>query len=1261
MNDYFKKKLNCPLTIGIVLFVCFSLHAGNEGSLTEKGKELVKTRGPGKINELKFTENKGQMADLRGTAVPGLLFKTSLGGVDLYICTSGLSYVFKKPDREGDSLHYTYCRADMELTGAAVTKENCLKEFTSAHQTDYYQPQCPEGVLHVHSYEKLTFSNVYPGIDWVLYDTGGKLKYDFIVHPGGDPSQIRLNYKWTDRPVLRKDGSMTINTPVGSLEEGAPVSFQKESSFVAGNSPGRANSIETHFVLRGSEAGFSIGSYDKSRDLRIDPTLVWATYYAGTSDLDDVQSIMDDKTSLWVTGTTTSLGFPTQATGGQYFQGTNAGSWDAFVMQFSLAGALKWSTYFGGSKWDQANSIQSDGTNVWVTGYTNSSDFPVKNPGTGNYMQLTNATPFSSFNAFILQFTVSDVLVWSTYFGGASTTSGDKGNSIQSDGTNVWVTGICTSTNFPTQTKAGSYFNGAISGNEDAFVSEFTTAGKLVWSTYLGPGSGTSIFSDLSNVWVTGYAGSGFPLKNPGGGAFYQSVSKTFNNTGFVTQFSNAGVLTWSTFYGGSGEEEGTCIQSDGKHVWLTGGTASSDFPTLDPGGATYFQGSNNNYSAGGSNVFIAEFTTAGVQVWSTYYGGSGGQNTSHISDEGYSIQSDGSNVWICGSTVSTDFPLKSQSCGGWNQTAFGAGTVDVFILQFCTTGVLQWATYYGTDGEFDGSAVSADSKNLFVGGDAGGVAGTAYPLQNPGAPAYYHPTMDGGPGGENVFVGQFNISCSCASPTFSMSVSPADTTLCSSGSVTLTASGGSGCYSWSPGGATTSFITVSPGSTSTYTVTATAPGGCTGSATAVVTISQGPVINSVTPTNPGCSGGTGSAFATASGGTGTLTYSWGPAVGSGQGTATVSGLADGTYSLTVTDGAGCQAVSTISIVAPAALTLSATQNVAAECGKNNGVAIATAGGGTGTSYTYDWSSGASGITGSGSGFSASTLAAGIYTVTVADVNGCTTTASVTIGTSGGPSVTLNRQANVCPGDSDGVLSVSVAGGLPDYTYSWSTGMSSSSAAAEDSVLALKAGSYTLTVTDANGCTGTLTETVSNLPGLVPSISRDTAIFKGSRVQLVAGGGSMYLWTPPDSLSGSGIANPVADPSQTTYYKVIVSDANGCSGLDSVLVTVVESTDCDSLNALNAIFVPSAFSPNADGQNDVFYVRIGYLSCLANMKIEVFDRWGELVFSTSNPDVGWDGKFKGQLMNQAVFFYYLTAASTSGQTIERKGNITLVR
>jgi gliding motility-associated-like protein len=198
---------------------------------------------------------------------------------------------------------------------------------------------------------------------------------------------------------------------------------------------------------------------------------------------------------------------------------------------------------------------------------------------------------------------------------------------------------------------------------------------------------------------------------------------------------------------------------------------------------------------------------------------------------------------------------------------------------------------------------------------------------------------------------------------------------------------------------------------------------------------------------------------------------------------------------------------------------------------------------------------------------------------------------------------------------------------------------------------------YTVEVVSPEGCTwsGSVTVSVSDInPNSVIATANPTAIQPGesSQLNVSPSTGVIYDWSPGTSLNDSTISNPIATPLVTTTYIVTVTDGI-CTRSDTVVVTVHELR-CEEPD----IFVPSGFSPNGDGTNDVLYVRGIHIEVL---EFKIFDRWGEKVFETTNIDLGWDGYYKGKLVDPAVFVYYLDAKCVDGQSFFKKGNVSVLR
>jgi len=368
-----------------------------------------------------------------------------------------------------------------------------------------------------------------------------------------------------------------------------------------------------------------------------------------------------------------------------------------------------------------------------------------------------------------------------------------------------------------------------------------------------------------------------------------------------------------------------------------------------------------------------------------------------------------------------------------------------------------------------------------------------------------------------------------------------------SDGAMTASGAGGDGgpySFLWSNGLTNASISGLTAG---TYSVTVTDNSGCTDSTSATITEPATAVVAAIdTSTNVTCAGASdGQATASASGGTAGYSFAW----SSGASGATATGLAAGTYIVTATDANGCTDTASVTITEPAStVNVSITSSDSVSCfGGNDG--SATCGNATGGTapYTYTWSSGATGQTATG-------LAAGTYTVTAEDVNGCTGEDSVTIFEPTELTVdTTSVTHPLCNGSSDGAISIVAAGGTPAYAFAWSNGSTS------QNLTGLAAGTYTVTVTDNNSCTETLSVTLTNPPAIIASITVDSnascngATDGGLTASGTGGDGGPYTF----GWSNGETTATIIGLGQGTYT-VTVTDGNGCS--DTTSATITEPT-----------------------------------------------------------------------------------------------------
>jgi hypothetical protein len=676
-----------------------------------------------------FEENLGQVTDLENNPVPSVLFRLNLPEYNIFLTENGISFVLHQYGKENDSVNFA--RFDIEPVDGKIEKSKIELYDEISGCNNYYLSHYPDGILLVKSYRYIKIKDVYPGIDWIWrYDD--KIHNEFEVKPNADISQIRLKIKWADTEI--KDGKDVIySTPLGKINEGEIYVYEKYGK-----------NISAFFQLDAEGfISFDINGYDKNKTLIIDPPFerLWATYYGGSGqDNCDGSRTMgaitaDGLGNIFVTGFTASTNFPTYNPGGNiYFQGTTGQQLDVFILKFSSTGQREWATYYGGTADEMGISLTTDNSeNVFVTGNTfSSTNFPTFDPGGGAYYQASGG----SGDVFILKFTNAGVREWATYYGGYSS---DVGYSIATDNSgNVFITGnTMSSTNFPTlDAGGGAYYQGTNAGSFDAFILKFSNTGVRQWATYYGgtdDDNGYDIVTDTSgNIFITGMTRStNFPILDAGGGAYYQTSILGYR-TVFVMKFTNAGIRLWSTYYGGSTNDYGLAIATNkaGK-VYVTGNTSSTNFPTFDAGGGSYYQAIN----AGSDDAFILRFSNTGVREWATFYGGSTGDFARSITTD------DSGNIFITGNTLSSNFPTYDAGSGAYYQSTLTGGH-EAFILAFNNAGVRQWATFYGGSSTDYGMSIVTDaSENIFL---TGFTLSSSFPTYNPGGSAYFQATNAG-------------------------------------------------------------------------------------------------------------------------------------------------------------------------------------------------------------------------------------------------------------------------------------------------------------------------------------------------------------------------------------------------------------------------------------------------------------------------------------------------------------------------------------
>ena len=559
--------------------------------------------------------------------------------------------------------------------------------------------------------QAVLYKNLYKNIDLKVYGIEKQIEYDWIVKPGGNPGDIRSEYKNVKGTRIDEDGNLLIETDFGELMHKKPVSFQEIRM------EGTEDRIEVGVKFKKSKKntyGFEVGKYDKSKELIIDPVvLAYSTYLGGGSNEWGFDIAVDSSGNIYVTGCTSSTDFPCM---NQYKADLGDTNDDVFVTKIdttqSGVSSLIYSTYLGGEWGDGGGGIAVDSSgNAYVTGWTSSTDFPCKNE------YQTDPGDFND-DAFVTKIDTTRTgvssLIYSTYLGGEWEDGGD-GIAVDRSGY-VYMTGYTNSTDFPCKNQYQTY-----KGYCDAFVTKIDTtqsgASSLIYSTYLGGmgynhGAGIAVDSS-GNAYVTGWTSStDFPCKNeyqndPGNGDWDAFVTK------IDTTQSGVSSLIYSTYLGGKWEDggDGIAVDSSG-NAYVTGRTDSTDFPC------------QNQYQTykGYCDAFVTKIDTtqSGVSslIYSTYLGG-------EKLDSGIGIAADSNgNAYVTGWTNSTDFPCLNPYQTDLDDIWIGSTDAFVTKIDMTQSGVssLIFSTYLGGEDNDEGCGITVDSSgNAYVTGGTGG------------------------------------------------------------------------------------------------------------------------------------------------------------------------------------------------------------------------------------------------------------------------------------------------------------------------------------------------------------------------------------------------------------------------------------------------------------------------------------------------------------------------------------------------------------
>ena len=1156
-----------------------------------------------------FIENKGQWPE-------PVLFRAKFRGGNMWVQQrkflihlqdfSRMQELHVKPQDSEETVTYQQTLVHVNFPTANPVSQIEKIGKTQAYYNFFKGNDPSRWASEVHGYSEAVMREFYNGIDLKIIEQGEQLKYEFHLQPGADPGLIHFDYGGCLSVKISPKGELVMQTSLGQIIEHKPYSYQVVN--------GKIKEIESAFVLEGNKVHFKLGDYDPAHILVIDPVLIFATYSGSVTDNFGMTATYGYDGTAYSAGIIYGNEYPTpdplawDVVSNITVPSTNIATTDAFISKYSADGTtMLWTTFIGGGDnfqgTETAHSLICDpDDNIYLYGVTSAIDFPVQG-------------------------------------GFQSSHAGGSALSVNFNGTNFGAVGT------------------------DIFVCKFSANGQnLLGSTYIG---GTD--NDGVNYKVT----SG----NYNSVAAYDSLSINYGD-----QFRGEIML----------DQNGNCI--------VASCSRSTDFPVL---GA--FQATNAGMQDG---VVFKMSPNLDNLIWSSYYGGSN-------NDACYSVKVDSSfNIVFSGGTSSDNLAFTS----GGLQPVYNGGKTDGFVVKLAPNGnaVLN-ATYLGTSNLDQAFFVEIDrNDNVFVLGQA---VGGLFPVFNapyniPNSSQYIiklspdlttnlnstvfgngSPNINISPAAflvdicGNMYVSGWGANILQGTPLSGMPVTP--------DAFQATAPNGFDFYLivikreftdilyGTYLGGTTAQEHVD-GGTSRFdksgVVYQSVCGGCGGNSDFPTTpgawSSQNlssncnnlvfkfdfeliPQAEFTVDNNLGCATFevTFDNFSTESD-----SYMWD--FGNGDTSSVIFNPTmvydtPGVYEvlLYVTD-------SICLLTDTAQLFITVTDSIQVTAGSDlelcSPVPITLTANSFGTADYFIWSESPTFEDTLNTNVSDSVLTitpSGTTTYYVMAGNlGCSITDSVQVDFISSDLV-LSGNDSICQGELTTITATNLNPSIT-FTYAWSPASVIVSPTNGNAVQVMPMSSQYIYVTASasNGCIieDSVYIAVSSIPdgAVIASASEYTIPEGGTTTLFGQPSGYEYEWVPALGLDNPNMQQTNAEVGQSTLYTLNVTDGI-CTKSDTVFIKVY-SFICDE----PYIFIPNAFSPNGDGENDVLYVR-GPL--IEKMVFRVFDRWGELVFETEDRLIGWDGTFRGKQLDPDVYDYYLKAICIDEQESIIKGNITLMR
>lgn len=1019
--------------------------------------------------------------------------------------------------------------------------------------------------------------------------------------------------------------------------------------------------------------------------------LIYSTYIGGTATETVHSLIANENNELYLYGATSSLNFPTTinsyvntfsggtslyyiSNGSNFTNGT-----DIYVAKLNPTGTtLLGSTYLGGSQNDGVNSTTNlaydslmnnygdqyrgeimldKNSNCYITSSTKSNDFPIING--------FNTTLGGNQDAVVLKLNQDlSNLEWSTYLGGDNM---DAGFSIKVDTNNyVYVCGGTASSDFPTT--LGTINTSFLGGKADGYITKIDTNGsQILASTLLGTSEyDQCYFIEIDrhgSVYTVGQTRGAFPLVNatyndPNSSSFIVKMNNDLDTTYYSTVFGNGNInakFSPSAFL--VDRCENVYVSGWGGDI-LTGAslygmptTTNAVFPN-SPNGFDFY-------------LIVLERNLAS-QLYGTYFGGS--QSREHV-DGGTSRFDKNGIVYqsVCaGCGNNDDFPTYPNP-GVWSNTNNsnncnnGTFKFDFEIIPKAQFTVDHFEGCSPLTVTFNNTSNSSDSY-LWDFGNGDTTSLVFNPVRTYTTPGNYTISLLIKDSICNTVDTAYQMIT--VNPPINITAITNDTTSCEPVLLNLTATGATS-FIWSSNNQFTDTLNPSLSDTLTvygvnsvtYYVMAT-NGECSDTASVTITYHIPSTPNFTLDNMQGCAPLTVN-FNNTSGPNDFYLWDFGNGDTTSQNlTPSITYNTPGTYTvtLTITDSI-CASTdtksATITVAPPVSLTI--PNNPITTC--DTALLYANSTGAT----TFIWSTNPS--------FSDtlnSNLQNDSLTVIISDTttyyllatNGiCSNSASVVVNHIG---VKINvPNGAVCSGESETLSVINLTNQTLTYDWQPSSEIISGETTANPIVNPTLTTTYYITAQNTLGCSATDSAivTVSGTSINDISITADKdSLYNGEGTYLHANPDNnfTYIWTPANSLNNNTIANPFATPTTETTYTVVFTELiTGCEFYKTYTLYAWE-INC----AEPDVFLPNAFTPNGDLENDVLYLRGRFVE---EMELKIYDRWGELLFETTKQNVGWDGSFKGNKVDPAVYVYHLKVRCIDGQEYFKKGNVTVIR